>query len=227
MSRYQNRIAVLATMHAKEQAIAPPLRTIGLSLFVPPALETDTLGTFSGEVERPGSPFEVVLRKARLGMAQANMVLGLASEGSFRSNAWIEIHTGGGHEILAFVDAERNLEIIEELRDVPTNFANRLASPRDDLSTFLDRVGFPDHALIVSPGSVASAFRTRRIQTGEVAKGIRDIAALRDAVARAAAASTDGFAHVETDMRAHLNPTRMRAIAQLAEKLAERLRREG
>ena len=226
MSRYQNRTAVLATMHAKEQAIAPPLRALGLSLFVPAALDTDTLGTFSGEVERPGSPFEVVIRKTRLGMAQANMTLGLASEGSFRSNAWVEIGNGG-HEILAFVDAERNVEIVEELRDVATNFANRQAGPDDDLDAFLERVGFPDHALIVSPNSVASAFRTRRIQPGEVIKGIRDRDALRDAVARAAAASADALAHVETDMRAHLNPTRMRAIAQLAERMAERLRREG
>ncbi len=178
MSRYQNRTAVLATMHAKEQAIAPPLRALGLSLFVPAALDTDTLGTFSGEVERPGSPFEVVIRKARLGMAQANMTLGLASEGSFRSNAWVEIGNGG-HEILAFVDAERNVEIVEELRDVATNFANRQAGPDDDLDAFLERVGFPDHALIVSPNSVASAFRTRRIQPGEVIKGIRDRDALR------------------------------------------------
>ena len=226
MSRYHNRTAVLATMHAKEQAIAPPLRRLGLSLVVPRGLDTDALGTFSGEVERPGSPFAVAIRKARLGMALANMSLGLASEGSFRTNAWIEIETGG-HEILAFVDAERNIEIVEALRAVPTNFANVQARPGDDLGAFLARIGFPAHALIVSPNSVATAFPARRIQPGEVTKGLRDMTALDAAIAKAAAASADGRAHIETDMRAHLNPTRMRSIAQLAGQLADRLRREG
>lgn len=226
MSRYQNRTAVLATMHAKEQAIAPPLRALGLAVVVPPALDTDALGTFSGEVERPGSPFDVVVRKARLGMQLAGLPLGLASEGSFRTSAWIDIGRGG-HEIIAFVDAERQIEIVEELRDAPTNFANIEARDVGSLAAFLERIGFPSHALIVSPASVARNFRTRRIRPGEVSKGLRDIDSLRAAIMKAAAQSGDGLAHVETDMRAHLNPTRMRAIAQLAEQLAERLRREG
>lgn len=226
MSRYQNRTAVLATMHAKEQAIAPPLRALGLSLLVPPALDTDALGTFSGEVERPGSPFDVVVRKARLGMQRAGLPLGIASEGSFRDSTWIDIGAGG-HEILAFVDAERQIEIVEELRHAPTNFAYVETRDGGDLGPFLQRIGFPDHALIVSPASVARNFRIRRIRPGEVSKGLRDLETLRAAIARAAAQSDDGLAHVETDMRAHMNPTRMRAIATLAAQLAERLRREG
>jgi hypothetical protein len=38
-----------------------------------------------------------------------------------------------------------------------------------------------------------------------------------------AALSADGKALVQTDMRAHMNPTRMEAIAVLAGRLAERL----
>jgi len=201
VSHYQNSTAVLATMHAKEQAIAPLPRALGLAVIVPPQLETDQLGTISGEIERPGSPLEVVLRKARLGMTAAGLPLGLTSEGSFRTNAWVEI-ADGGHEILAFVDGERNIEIVEELRDVPTNFANVQVLPDDDLAAFLERTGFLEHAPIVSPNSVATAFRIRRIQPGEVVKGLRDEAALRSAIAAAAAASADGLAHFETDMRA-------------------------
>ena len=42
-------------------------------------------------------------------------------------------------------------------------------------------------------------------------------------IARAAAESDDGVAHVETDMRAHLNPTRMAVIRKLAFRLARRI----
>ncbi|MBM3504468.1 MAG: hypothetical protein FJX65_11400 [Alphaproteobacteria bacterium] len=66
MQRYRQRRAVLATMHGKERVFARPLRVaLGLELVVPEGLDTDRLGTFSGEVERVGSPWEVAIRKAR------------------------------------------------------------------------------------------------------------------------------------------------------------------
>jgi len=53
-------------MHGKERVFARPLRVaLGLELVVPEGLDTDRLGTFSGEVERVGSPWEVAIRKAR------------------------------------------------------------------------------------------------------------------------------------------------------------------
>jgi hypothetical protein len=57
-----------------------------------------------------------------------------------------------------------------------------------------------------------------------VAKGIREPKALQVAIATAAGLSADGKALVETDMRAHMNPTRMAALGRLAEQLAGRLR---
>ena len=56
-----------------------------------------------------------------------------------------------------------------------------------------------------------------------VAKGVREPGALTEAIAEAAGLSEDGKALVGTDMRAHMNPTRMATLGRLAEQLAERL----
>ena len=79
--------------------------------------------------------------------------------------------------------------------------------------SLLERARFPSHALIVMPASGG----------GPIAKGVRDEVSLALAVERLAAASDDGTARVETDMRAHLNPTRRRVIRRLGVALACRL----
>ena len=53
---YAGRSAVLATMHRKEEAIVPALQsTVGLLVAPAPGLDTDQLGTFTGEISRAGT----------------------------------------------------------------------------------------------------------------------------------------------------------------------------
>jgi len=71
-------------MHGKERAIARPIfHHLGLALKPAMNLDTDQLGTFSGEIPRRGALLEVALRKARLGMRAPGLPLGLAGEGTF------------------------------------------------------------------------------------------------------------------------------------------------
>lgn len=95
---------MLATMHGKEQAIAPVFLA-SLNLIVLPAkgLDTDALGTFSGEVPRHGTMIEAAVAKARLGMERALLPFGMASEGSFGPHPFFPI-IPAGFELLAFVD---------------------------------------------------------------------------------------------------------------------------
>ena len=58
---------------------------------------------------------------------------------------------------------------------------------------------------------------------GWLAKGVHDPAQLADLMAAAAHRSPLGQAWLETDMRAHCNPTRMAAIRQLAFRLVRRV----
>lgn len=212
---YHGREAVLSTKHGKEQAIAPPLMdSLGLRLCVPDDLDTDTLGTFTGEVPRIGPAREVALRKARLGMASVHSPLGLANEGSFGPHPLVPF-VAGDHEILVFVDDELGIAVTEELASMETNFSHLTAARVDDLGDFLERVRFPSHGLIVRPNA--------GLHAGLLFKGVTSAQVLEEATDRCARASTDGLARLETDMRAHMNPMRQTVLRNLAERMARRL----
>jgi len=212
---YAGRNAVLATMHGKERAVAPVFQqSVGLSVTAASGLDTDQLGTFTGEIPRDGTMLEVAVRKARLGMRATGLPLGLASEGTFGPHPQVPF-VAAAIELMVLVDDERGLVVHEGLIAEATNFAQRVAAPGIDLGGFLARIGFPEHALIVRPNSGDAS--------GALAKGIADRSRLDQAVAAAATVSDDGQARLETDMRAHLNPTRMRSLGALAERLARRV----
>ena len=204
---------VLATMHGKEGAIGPALESqLGMGVVVPPDIDTDTLGTFTGEIPRAGSMRDAALAKARLGMRLANVRIGIASEGSFGPHPAIPL-IAAATELLLLIDAERGITVTEHLLTERTNFDHIVVAPDEDLQPFLARVGFPSHAVIVRPN----------IGSGPIHKGIIEPDVVNRLVREVSPASGDGKARVETDMRAHLNPTRMKEIARLAEKFARRL----
>lgn len=213
---YAGRRAALATKHAKDRAIAPALaRTPGLAVVVPDRLDTDLLGTFSGEIERPAPPRETALLKARLGVKASGLPRALASEGAFGPHPQAFL-VPAGLELLAFVDAELGIELTETRLSRHTNFAHTTTAALDtETDRFLASSGFPYHAIVARPNAGEP--------NGTLAKGLRSRDELAGAIKRAARASSDGLARLETDMRAHLNPTRMRQIALLARRLAARL----
>ncbi|HZH28258.1 MAG TPA: DUF6671 family protein [Azospirillaceae bacterium] len=207
----------VATMHGKAGAIAPAFAPLGFDVFTPD-IDTDALGTFTGEVPRPAGPKETAVLKARLGAEAAGVRFAVASEGSYRPKPedW-----GGpvrNAEVLAFVDMETGLELVEAATDVPSRFA--MARVRPDLEDpglreVLAAIGFPDHAVLVAQ------FDGRVMRP--VFKALRTREALVQALRICAEAGADGLVHVESDMRAHLNPTRMAAIASVARRLAGRV----
>lgn len=211
---YRGCRVALATKHGKGRVVARPFRAgLGAEVVVP-GIDTDLLGTFTGEVPREGTPLETARSKARLGMAACGLPLGLASEGSFGPHPAIPF-LPVAHELLLFADDERGLEVVEQEISSATNYAQVEAASPDHLGPFLARAGFPSHALIVRPAIPVGA--------GGIIKGIASLPALRDAIARCRAASADDRALVETDMRADRNPTRLRAIRRLAVRLVRRL----
>jgi hypothetical protein len=204
---YRGLFAALATCHNKAEAIGPALkRILGLSLEVPSGIDTDALGTFTGEVPRSLSMHETARAKARLGMRATGLKLGLASEGSFGPDPLVGI-IPAAEEILVFIDDVRDIEITERLLTHKTNYASLEITGDVELEAFIARAGFPEHGLVVRGNNV-------------LRKGITEEAELRLAIAEA---RSSGMARIETDMRAHLNPTRMAEIARLAERLAYRL----
>lgn len=213
---YRGRRAVLATMHGKEAAVQPPFRDcLGLTVWTPPGLDTDALGTFTGEIRRVGTITETALAKAQLGMAAASASIGIASEGSYGPHPHIPF-VAAGVEVMVVIDDERGLVIREQLVDEAPMFDHMIVNDQAAIDSFLSRIGFPDHAVIVQPH-----------QPGDdkplIFKGIRARDELETAISKAAVGSIDKRALIQTDMRAHMNPSRMAALSGLAQKLCARL----
>lgn len=176
-------------------------------------VDTDALGTFSGEIERVGTMFDVAVAKARLGMAASSCSIGLASEGSIAPPPdlpWLIRDL----ELVVLVDDERKLAIGELASSFDIVTVSDVVTPADDLGPLVARADFPRHALIVRPSVRVDDF---------VVKGIRSWEELTSSVVVAAERSADGRAHVETDLRAHMCPSRRPTIAEASRKLARRM----
>lgn len=200
-------------MHRKEMAIGPVfLDKLGLAIVVPEDLDTDQLGTFSGEIARPGSMEEVLIAKARLGLLKTGLDIALASEGSFGPHPQSPFFPVGLEKIV-LIDEATGLVAIEQYVDQFPCFASWEAETLDEVERQVRAKGFPDQALVVRPN----------LGPGPLRKGLQSADALAGAIHEAARASADGRAFVQTDMRAHRNPRRMQAIRSTAERLAVRL----
>ena len=210
---YAGRMAALATKHGKLPLIGPVLeRAIGLKVIDAP-VDTDVLGTFTGDVPRLGSPLETAIAKARLGMEAAGEELGLASEGSIGPDPSLPFVVSD-EEIVVLVDDAAGLVVWESVRSFDIVSVSAKVRPEEDLDALLSRAGFPAHMLTVRPNS--GAIRP-------IWKGIGSRADLEAAIGESAAVATDGLARVETDMRAHTCPSRREVIAEAARRLANRL----
>lgn len=210
---YPDPRVALATLHGKADPLGPPLAAIGLEL-VTIAVDTDVLGTFSGEVERKLGPRETVLAKARLGMQASGLPLGIATEASFGPDpvhGFLPWH----HEVLGFVDEIHGQVLLLEESSHDTNWQSMAVADPAAAERLLVSSGFPEHALLVRPN------QPREGQP--VTKGLSDRDRVNQAIREMAACSGDGLARIETDMRAHMNPSRRRLLRRLGERLATRL----
>jgi hypothetical protein len=217
---YGGRAISLATCHGKERVLARPFRrALGLDVVVASGFDTDRLGTFSGERPRPADAAETCRRKAEAGMAHTGLDLGLASEGSFGPHPafpWSSLSI----ERLTFLDRTAGLVITETLVAPRSNFDQRVVAAADAIDGWLARVGFPSHALIARPHGLAPG---EAAAAGVLFKGIADPLALARALRCCADVSGDGLVSLETDMRAHHNPTRLQAIRALGFRLVRRI----
>jgi hypothetical protein len=224
-SPYAGLWVALATRHGKERVIGRALRHgLGAQLCHLRHLDTDQLGSFCGRVPRTLTPLDACRAKAELALTHSGLSLAIASEGSFGPHPAVPF-LPAGLECMVFLDAERGLAISEELLAHRTNFSHRWLTPGDalaggwpdDLRAWLAAVGFPSHGLLVRPGGAQHPWAA-------ATKGIQAWPDLRQAI-HAAATAGDGRVLLETDMRAHRNPTRMASIRRLSFRLVRRLGR--
>jgi hypothetical protein len=219
--QYKDAIAVLSTKHQKELILTKPfLSGLGMKLLVPPELDTDVLGTFTGEIPRVDSIENTLIKKAKMGMELTGLPYGIASEGSFGPHPYLPF-MASDYETLVFIDHKNDFVLTEKYLSYKTNFAYCEIREDEDkkLADFLSQIGFPKHGLIAKPKSPKNNKSESLIY-----KGIREINKLKDIIKNCAENSLDGIVHLETDMRAHMNPTRRQVIRTLAFRLVKRLR---
>jgi hypothetical protein len=212
----------LATRHGKERVLRRPFRSgLGVELVLAHGFDTDSLGSFSGERPRPADALTTCRLKAEAGMEACGLPLGLASEGSYGPHPTIPL-LPQGLEWLTFIDRPRQLVISERMLTPRVCCSERILAAGEDPAPWLERVGFPAQGLIVLPHQPAGA-GAAPLPAEAISKGIHSLEDLEKAQRRASALAEDGRVLLQTDLRAHHNPTRMAAIRRLAFRLVRRL----
>jgi hypothetical protein len=207
-SDHPNSQAALLTKHRKHPAIAPALREAGFQLLTIDSFDTDTLGTFTGEIKRLGTMLDTAGQKAQRAAEMAGVRFGVGSEGSFGPDPFLGA-TSWGIEVIAWWDSLHKYFVHEMIQGPETNYASVEAQTKDEAFAFVQRAGFPSHGVIVGhPGDPYFD------------KSINELSALRRAIG---AALANGHVWLETDMRAHRNPTRLAMIERCAQALKTRL----
>ena len=217
-SRYGGQRIAMATLHGKQRILTRPLRVgLGLSLCHASAVDTDRFGSFGGETPRLDGALSSCRRKAEAAMEALGLPLGIASEGSFGPHPAVPM-LPVGHEWMTFVDRRDGLVISEQMMSRFTNYSACQGDDPETIRGWLQQVGFPHHRLMVRP------LESSPSTAGDwLAKGVGDPQQLARVMAEAVLRSPMGQAWLETDMRAHCNPTRRVAIRQLAFRLVRRV----
>jgi hypothetical protein len=209
---YKGAHVAFLTQHGKEQVLAPLFASeLFATVEVIRGFDTDSLGTFTRDIPREGTQIEAARRKAEIAIERSGASLGLGSEGAFVPGPF-----GLGSwniEILAFIDRKREIEVVGRAGAVGRHLHATLRT-REELADFAERAGFPAHGLVIRPNDE----RDPRIR-----KGISQPAELEAAFDEAMRLSPSGAVFVESELRAHLNPTRMATIGAAGRDLAARL----
>ena len=212
-SRYQDRSVAFLTQHGKEALLGKAFATtLRCKLVRAAGFDTDQLGTFSREIERPDTQLRTARTKARIGMDILGLPVGIASEGAFS----LDPYTGlmpWNIEMLVWQDDELAHEIVGVAQG-PARSVQATARTIEDVLRLVEQAGFPEHQLTMRPNNE----RDRRVR-----KGIATMEALQQTFAECISESTQGSVFVESDLRAFCNPTRQAMISRAAEDLMRKI----
>ena len=211
---FRDRLMVIATMHRKELAIAPILETtLGVRVTVPQDFNSDLFGTFTRDIERPANQIDTARLKAENALSLADADLAIASEGSFFPHPMLGLPYN--REIVLLLDQKHNFTVYGESLSSDTNFRHQSISSYEQAYEFALKIGFPDHAVVLMSHDQTSA-------KASIYKGINSVEHLKDVVIELL--QIYPTIHIETDMRALYNPTRMKNITKATEDLVRKLK---
>lgn len=167
INHFEGKTAVIATMHHKEEVIAPLLKRLGIDCRVIPEFNTDRFGTFTRDCPRPDNQLETAKLKARSVLDICEYTLAIASEGSFFPHPLLPM-LPYNREVVVLYDRERSYYFWAESLSSNTNYSQTQVKNWDEALEFAQKVGFPSHGLVVI--------------TDRIIKGICDINLLEEIV---------------------------------------------
>jgi hypothetical protein len=207
--------AVLATMHGKEQVIAPAVRdAFGIDLTVAEGVNTDQFGTFTKEISRAADQYTTARKKAEYAMDTSEHTLAIASEGSFGTNPRIPF-LSWNLELVVLVDRTHSLTVAGYYGTSDTLVKQQSVQNATEAETLARTWGFPTQGIIV---------RHKPNSSRHLYKDCRTMSELRSCVNKILKRPFSTRAWLETDMRAHRNPKRMHAIAAATQDLLRNCR---
>lgn len=208
MQFLKGRKLIIVTKHKKEYVIIQLIKEqLEVQIFVPTDFNTDKFGTFSGEVERQGTALDALRLKCKEAMKRYGFYLGIASEDSFGAHPSV-FFALADDEMVLLIDEKNGLEIIAREVSLETNFNAQKVNSYEQLASFAKQINFPSHGLILKDSEDKSAQIIKNIKDWETLKLLYE--------------SLSNYAEtvwVETDMKAHRNPIRMRVIEKAIQNL--------
>ena len=210
---FEGRKLLIATKHKKETVIAPIFqKEFGVHCFTSDIFDTDTLGTFSGEITRKDDAMTTLRNKCILASKTTNCDLIVASEGSFGPHTTI-FFANADEELIMLKDFKNDFEIIVREISLETNFNGQSIANLEELLEFATKVYFPSHALILKSSEKNGS------------KIFKDITSKKQLIDCFKKLKNDfEILYVETDMRALHNPTRMKVIEKATRTLINKIK---
>lgn len=209
------RRLLIVTKHQKEIVMSPLFQNeFGANCFTSDAFDTDSLGTFSGEISRKDDALTTLRNKCILGNKATHCDLVIASEGSFGAHPSI-FFAQADEELVMLKDFKNDLEIVAREISLDTNFDGKTISSEMELNEFANKVQFPSHGIIL---------KSDEKNPSKIIKGIIS----KDALLKAFYELKEEYqkVSVETDMRAQFNPTRMKVIEKATQNLIQKIKNE-
>jgi hypothetical protein len=215
MNFYKGQQAVLATMHGKEKAISKSLESeLGLKILVTNNLDTNKFGTFTGTKKRKGSQLEAAVAKAKAALQHSKLNIAISSEGSFGANTSFSI-IPTNIELVLFLDPSNNLLVkgLHSSHDIMLK--GQYANSSEQALEIAKEYNFPNHGIVLKKKE-----NSRKILT----ESLQNIQELEQYLQKYFKKPFTKKIYIETDMRAHRNPTRMKNISLAAKDLVAKLK---
>lgn len=205
---------VFGTKHKKDLIVTPIFFDILNWKVTAVEFDTDSFGTFSGEVPRIGTPLDCAVGKAREALRITGAKKAIASEGSIGPDPRMPL-TIANIETMVYLDLELNLQIVETIISNDIFACKVELNSIDEYKSKLSDLDLANHSVIVR--SISEPFNF-------LEKGINNQLNLKAAVTKCKKLNSEEAVVIESDFRAMHSLSRRRNIALCAQKLAQRIK---